>query len=196
MLTGESLLALVATPSRLYVFIGGPGLAGLFAGYASRSVGARLLRPRLWQSSWRCCRHGLAEDAHYCCAAGIKSQHKLMNVQVSASHCILTCYHGGYEQASAASNVCLYLLGATHAELMNMVEQPLEHADGASGRLAMHTRPGLTTADRYAWLADAGPLTGRLNMEPDTGTARDPSIVLLSSPLAAAKSCIAACRMP
>ncbi len=58
-----------------------------------------------------------------------------------------------------------------------MVEQPLEHADGASGRLAMHTRPGLTTADRYAWLADAGPLTGRLNMEPDTGIARNPSIV-------------------
>lgn len=68
-------------------------------------------------------------------------------------------------------------MNATHAELTNMVEQPLEHADGASGRLAMHTRPGLTTADRYAWLADAGPLTGRLNMEPDTGIARNPSIV-------------------
>jgi hypothetical protein len=40
-LSGESLLALVTTPSRLYVFLGGPGLTGLFSGYASRSVGAQ-----------------------------------------------------------------------------------------------------------------------------------------------------------
>ena len=40
-LSGESLLALVTTPSRLYVFLGGPGLTGSFSGYASRSVGAQ-----------------------------------------------------------------------------------------------------------------------------------------------------------
>jgi hypothetical protein len=57
------------------------------------------------------------------------------------------------------------------AELTNMVEQPAEHADGASGWLAAHTKPGLTTADRYAWLTDAGPLSGRLNLEPDAGAA-------------------------
>ena len=52
-----------------------------------------------------------------------------------------------------------------------MVEQRAEHTDGASGWLAMHTRPGLTTADRYAWLTDEGPLTGRLNVEPELGGA-------------------------
>ena len=40
-LSGESFLTLVSTPSRMYVFLGGPGLTGLFSGYASRSVGVR-----------------------------------------------------------------------------------------------------------------------------------------------------------
>lgn len=38
-LSGENLLALAATPTRLFVFLGGPGLKGLFSGYASRSLG-------------------------------------------------------------------------------------------------------------------------------------------------------------
>ena len=37
---GEGVLALVATPGRLYVFLGGPGLQGAFSGYSSRSLGA------------------------------------------------------------------------------------------------------------------------------------------------------------
>lgn len=32
---------LVATPGRLYVFLGGPGLQGAFSGYSSRSLGAQ-----------------------------------------------------------------------------------------------------------------------------------------------------------
>ena len=39
-LSGDSLLVIVTTPSQLYVFLGGPGLTGLFAGYGSRSLGA------------------------------------------------------------------------------------------------------------------------------------------------------------
>ncbi len=36
---GEAALVLVATPGRLYVFLGGPGLQGAFSGYSSRSFG-------------------------------------------------------------------------------------------------------------------------------------------------------------
>jgi hypothetical protein len=32
---------LVATPGRLYVFLGGPGLQGAVSGYSSRSLGAQ-----------------------------------------------------------------------------------------------------------------------------------------------------------
>ena len=32
---------LVATPGRLYVFLGGPGLQGAFSGYSSRSLGVQ-----------------------------------------------------------------------------------------------------------------------------------------------------------
>lgn len=38
-LSGENLLVLAATPTRLFLFLGGPGLKGLFSGYASRSLG-------------------------------------------------------------------------------------------------------------------------------------------------------------
>ena len=65
----------------------------------------------------------------------------------------------------------IYACSTCAPDLTNMVEQPAEHADGASGWLATHTRPGLTTADRYAWLTDAGPLSGRLNLESDAGAA-------------------------
>lgn len=49
------------------------------------------------------------------------------------------------------------------------MEQPCERQDSvASGMLALHTRLGLNTADRFAWLSEAGPYSGRLNSEPNT----------------------------
>lgn len=36
---GDAALVLVATPGRLCVFLGGPGLQGAFSGYSSRSLG-------------------------------------------------------------------------------------------------------------------------------------------------------------
>lgn len=54
------------------------------------------------------------------------------------------------------------------AELNNFVEQPCErHDSAAGGMLALHTRLGLNTADRFAWLSEAGPYCGRLNSEPN-----------------------------
>lgn len=49
------------------------------------------------------------------------------------------------------------------------MEQPCERQDSVvSGMLALHTGLGLSTADRFAWLSEAGPYSGRLNSEPDT----------------------------
>jgi hypothetical protein len=44
---GDAALVLIATPGRLYVFLGGPGLQGAFSGYSSRSLGAQLPRQSL-----------------------------------------------------------------------------------------------------------------------------------------------------
>ena len=46
------------------------------------------------------------------------------------------------------------------------MEQPYSRQDAAaSGMLALHTRPGLSAADRFAWLTEAGPYCGRLMHE-------------------------------
>lgn len=121
---------LVATPGRLYVFLGGPGLQGAFSGYSSRSLGISRLAANVASPNGpgysRLCLFEIA-------LAGSRSSTVRQPLQVTSAD--------------------------VDAELDNFVELP-PVAGGGAGSLAVHTPPGGGAADGFAWMVEPGVYAG------------------------------------